>query len=133
MVNFLLCLQAQLENIASVAPGEHHRWTLDLKESGGSEEKLGVVVFDEEQHEMAGGTGTAHFVVRRLRESLLAPARSTPPGRSVPLTLCSLVLLLQGRQTVQHKRHASEAGACRAARCVRAARDMRAALSALRR
>ena len=64
MVNFLLSLKADLENIASVAPGEHHRWTLDLKEAGGIEEKLGVVVSDEEEFDMAGGSGTAHFVVR---------------------------------------------------------------------
>jgi hypothetical protein len=64
MVNFLLSLKADLENVASVAPGEHHRWTLDVKEAGGSEEKLGVVVSDEEQLDVAGGSGTAHFVVR---------------------------------------------------------------------
>ena len=59
---FLLCLKADLESVASVAPGENHRWTLDLQEGGGSEKKRGVVVSDEELHDMAGGTGQAHMV-----------------------------------------------------------------------
>jgi hypothetical protein len=61
---FYVLVKADLENVESFAPEEHSRWTLDLKESGGSEERLGVVVSDEEEHDMAG---KSHAVSRSMR------------------------------------------------------------------
>ena len=78
MVNFALFIKADLENVAEFTPEEHASWTLDLKESGGSEERNGVVVSDEEEHEMPGGTGKAHLVVRATPESLSAYEQAPP-------------------------------------------------------
>jgi len=98
MVNFALFIKADLENVAEFTPEEHASWTLDLKESGGSEERNGVVVSDEEEHEMPGGTGKAHLVVRATPES---PSAYEHHRRTHHPTV---VYFLQGRTTVQSQR-----------------------------
>ena len=86
MVVFLLCVKADLENVEEITPEEHLRYCLDvrrvarairnpsattkrlrhsslracvpaqLKQSDGDEERKGVYVSDEEEHELPGGS-----------------------------------------------------------------------------
>lgn len=42
---------------------------LDLRESGGQEERKGVVICDAEDHELSGSRGTAHFAMKWCKDS----------------------------------------------------------------
>uniref|UniRef100_A0A7S0WN99 Uncharacterized protein n=1 Tax=Chlamydomonas leiostraca TaxID=1034604 RepID=A0A7S0WN99_9CHLO len=66
---YLLCIQAELENIASLKLKPDAEFMMDVREAGGSEVRAGVVVSGEEEQEVAGGRGTAHFVMKFCKES----------------------------------------------------------------
>lgn len=42
---------------------------LDVRESGGQEERQGVLVNDSEEHELSGSRGTAHFAMKWSKDS----------------------------------------------------------------
>ena len=43
-----------MENVATLEPEEHAQWCLDLRQSDGDEVRSGVVLCDDEQHELQG-------------------------------------------------------------------------------
>lgn len=57
-------MQAELTGVGSVAWPEGHRWCCDIQEAGGSEVREKVMISNEEETELQGSKGTAHFVIR---------------------------------------------------------------------
>jgi hypothetical protein len=64
MVLFVLYVKAELENIDLVEIPPLHRWCLDIKEPTSEERREAVWVCDEEELEVTGGRGTAHFLMK---------------------------------------------------------------------
>ncbi|OQS04086.1 hypothetical protein THRCLA_20979 [Thraustotheca clavata] len=64
MVLFVLYVKADLENIEKIEAPPLHRWCLDLKEPTGDERRQGVWVSEEEELEVSGSRGTAHFLMK---------------------------------------------------------------------
>ncbi|OQR90802.1 hypothetical protein ACHHYP_05237 [Achlya hypogyna] len=64
MVLFVLYVKADLENIESIEAPPLHRWCLDIKEPTSDERREGVWVSDEEELEVTGSRGTAHFLMK---------------------------------------------------------------------
>ena len=64
MVLFVLYVKADLENVERLEAPPLHRWCLDVQESNGEEQRKGVWVSDEEEYEVAGSRGNAHFLMK---------------------------------------------------------------------
>ncbi|EQC36979.1 hypothetical protein SDRG_05800 [Saprolegnia diclina VS20] len=64
MVLFVLYVKADLENVGSIEAPALHRWCLDIKEPTGDETREGIWVSDEEELEVSGSRGTAHFLMK---------------------------------------------------------------------
>ena len=64
MVLFVLYVQAELENVETLAAPPLHRWCLDVKEPQSDETREAVMVSDEHEVDVAGGRGHVHFTLK---------------------------------------------------------------------
>ncbi len=69
-VYFLLYIKADFDGpVSSLELEPLCSFEIDVKESGGQEERKGVVIDDSEEHELSGSRGTAHFAMKWSRDS----------------------------------------------------------------
>ena len=59
-----LFVKAELENVTNFKAPEGHHWCLKVKNSAGEEERDNVYVSSEEEVELTGSRGTAHFTIK---------------------------------------------------------------------
>lgn len=59
-----LRLAASFEGIESVAPAEGVRWCVTLRDCASGEEKEGVFICADEEHELEGSRGVANFAMK---------------------------------------------------------------------
>ncbi|CAK4646175.1 hypothetical protein LEN26_015761 [Aphanomyces euteiches] len=64
MVLHVLYVKADLDNVDLWEFPPHHRWCLDIKEPTSDEKREGVWVCDDEEEEVSGSRGTAHFLMK---------------------------------------------------------------------
>ena len=87
MVLFLLCVKADIDNIAEIAFPEASQWCLDLQQSDGDEVKEGVYVCKDEESEIRGSKGVANFVMKF-------------PGSNKEVTV-NVITELKGKQSIR--------------------------------
>ncbi|KAK3283790.1 hypothetical protein CYMTET_8531 [Cymbomonas tetramitiformis] len=64
MVFIALKIKCQMENVTNLHAPPGYQWCLTVKQSDGSEEKGPVFVNEEEDIDLNGSKGTAHFVMK---------------------------------------------------------------------
>jgi hypothetical protein len=118
---FLLMVKADLENVGTLSLAKGKHICLDVKESAGNEQRNGVYVSANDNHELAGSKGTANV---RGRAGSCARSRGCGLGARVRATRAPPSRPAAGRLASRHER-SQEAQEPRA-RAARAA-DMHAA------
>lgn len=67
---FVLYVKADFDGpVSSLGLEPGCTFEIDVRESGGQEERKGVVIDDTEDHELSGSRGTAHFAMKWSRDS----------------------------------------------------------------
>jgi hypothetical protein len=66
---FLLCIKAELDNVASVALPDDAIFVLDVKNPSGDDVREGVRVSPLETHELTGSRGEANFRLKWARDA----------------------------------------------------------------
>uniref|UniRef100_A0A7S0WYL8 DUF866 domain-containing protein n=1 Tax=Pyramimonas obovata TaxID=1411642 RepID=A0A7S0WYL8_9CHLO len=100
MVFIALYIKADLENVTNLHAPAHHQWCLTVKQSDGSEERGPVFINEEEEHELTGSKGTAHFILKwegskkesyinvvRNMKGVTRPYCAEDSGKEVPIVV----------------------------------------------
>ena len=75
MVLFALQLRAEMDGLRALCPPQD--WIFTLRQSGGTEEREGVVIRADEEVEVSGSRGVANFVIKFGKSEATVSVAST--------------------------------------------------------
>lgn len=83
MVVFLLEIKANLENVAKISLPDGHEYCIDIQNSAGEDTRQGVRVSSARDQDLPGSRGTAHFMLKWVKDAKHAAHLTVTPVKNV--------------------------------------------------